>query len=104
MSAEQHSHTGWYEALARKAKAEELTLMETMALCLHNIQNHIVFQAEHVRDSSQAMQHVEGMVGAIDEMFSRLDPGYAASGKVREALDAKRDADRAKALPDAEVD
>ena len=95
MTAEQHSHVGWYKELARKSEAEQLSLSESMLLCLHNIQNHLHEIRLDGREQRAATEHMEGMVGAIDEMFSRHDPYYAGDGAVRAALDAKRDADRA---------
>ncbi len=88
------SLNGWHSRLIKKAENEDLTMNEGMFLCLLNIMNHTYTQAKQGEQTMQAAQHTEGMLGAIDEMFSRHDPHYAGSGAVRAALDAKRDADR----------
>lgn len=94
--AEQHSHQGWYNVLVRKAEAEELTLSESMLLALHNIQNHLFAVATDGHQARAAVEHLEGMVGAIDllanEVAARSGMPYAASGRIREALDHQRDA------------
>jgi len=41
-------------------------------------------------EATQALSHLEGMLGAIDEAFSRHDANYAGSSKIREALHQQR--------------
>lgn len=83
---EKRTPAQWTEYLS--LESTPVTITEYMAGCLSRLLGAQVA-------ATQAAEHTEGMLGAMDEMFSRHDPGYAASGKVREALDAKRDADRA---------
>lgn len=64
-----------------------VTLAEFTAACLSMMLGHQMAARE-------AAEHTEGMLGAIDEMFSRMDPQYAGDGKVREALDKQRDDQR----------
>ncbi|MGE3270384.1 MAG: hypothetical protein AB7P40_16645 [Chloroflexota bacterium] len=96
------SHQGWYDRLIAKSKLSELTVQESMLLCLHNIQNHLHDLNLSAMTTAQAVEHVEGMVGAIDaaagHMARQAGVPYPESGKVRAALDAQRDAERTKAL------
>lgn len=62
----------------------DFTLEEYTAAVLSRILGCLV-------ESTQATQHLEGMVGAIDDMLARADPNYAGSSAVRAALDAQRD-------------
>lgn len=79
----------WTEYLA--LEHAPVTITEYMAACLSRMLGAQIAAA-------QAAEHTEGMIGAIDEMFSRMDPLYAGDGKVREALDKRRDEQRANAL------
>jgi hypothetical protein len=47
----------------------ELTLSEFMALCLLHIR-------ENVKDSREGTQHLEGMVGSLDEMMAASNDVY----------------------------
>ena len=80
---------------------EPLTLQEFMALSLLHIR-------ENTRQSREATEHVEGMLGAIDnftnELANRSGIEYASSAAVRAALDAKRDEDRRRLRPGASHD
>jgi uncharacterized protein (UPF0305 family) len=90
--AERRTMLAWFEYLDDRKR--ELTLEEFMALMLFNIREYGRVTMESSHQTKQATEHLEGMVGAIDEMASRMDPNYAGSGKVREALDAQRDEQR----------
>lgn len=98
MQPEIHSHNDWSNRLRIKAGLGELTLMETMALCLHNIQNHLYEVKLDAASTKQAQEHVEGMIGAIDAFFHQFATmqglPYASSADIRAALDEKRDRDR----------
>lgn len=85
------SHAGWLKTLRQKAEREELTMEESTLLCLHNIQNHLWEIRRDAAETRAAAEHTEGMLGAIDEMCSRIDPLYKADGEVRAALDTRRD-------------
>lgn len=67
---------------------QQLTLQEFMALSLLHIR-------ENTRQAREATEHVEGMLGAIDQFASevaqRSGIAYAASAEVRAALDKRRD-------------
>ena len=52
----------------------------------------IIHQNGMILEAMLALQHLEGMVGAIDDAFNRHDSEYAGSATVREALDKQRDA------------
>jgi hypothetical protein len=90
-SSEKKTPAEWREHLARENTP--ITLEEYMVGILARMYACVLNETE-------AMQHVEGMVGAIDESFARHDPEYAGSSTVRAALDVKRHDDRAAALRD----
>lgn len=71
----------WKERLAQENTA--ITLDEYVA-------GAIIRMAGSVQESALATRHIEGMLGAIDESFSRHDEQYAGSATVREALDTRR--------------
>lgn len=71
----------WKERLAQENTA--ITLDEYVA-------GAIIRMAGSVQESALATRHIEGMLGAIDESFSRHDEQYAGSATIREALDARR--------------
>jgi hypothetical protein len=83
---------GWFEYLDDQKR--EMTESEFMALMLFNIREYARVTMDQTIQARQASEHVEGMLGAIDEMLYRSDPNYAASGTVRAALDAARDTQR----------
>lgn len=58
---------GWVHYL--EAPDAELTLSEFMALCLLHIR-------ENVKDGRLGTQHLEGMVGTLDEMLAATHPVY----------------------------
>lgn len=72
---------------------EPLTLQEFIALSLLHIR-------ENTRQSREATEHVEGMLGALDlfayNVAQRSGIDYAASAEVRAALDRQRIEDRRK--------
>jgi hypothetical protein len=82
---EKRTIAGWCHYL--NGPDAEFTLSEFMAKCLLDIRDNAVL-------SRLAGEHVEGMLGAIDDMCSRMDEHYARDGAVRAALDAARDARR----------
>jgi hypothetical protein len=90
-SSEKKTPAEWREHLARENTP--ITLDEYMVGILARMYACVLNETE-------AMQHVEGMVGAIDESFARHDSQYAGSATVRAALDVKRHDDRAAALRD----
>ena len=71
----------WKDYLTRESSP--LTLEEYIGGILLRL-------AYHLMESSQALQHLEGMVGAIDDAVDRSDPEYAGSAVVREALHTHR--------------
>jgi hypothetical protein len=85
MSLERRTREGWIHELSRPGA--ELTITELLALCLMEMRDNALL-------ARLATEHLEGMVGAVDEMCSRMDPGYQADGQVRAALDARRDEQR----------
>ncbi len=91
---------GWFDYL--DAKGRELTLEEFTAVMAFNTREWTRLILEEVRQTRQASEHTEGMVGAIDQLAAGLAERsglpYAASPKVREALDQQRDEQRGKAL------
>lgn len=102
MSVDKKSHTGWYKYLRAQAEKEELSLTESMALCLHNIQNHLFDVKVDTRAAKEAAEHSEGILGALDELVGGIAAAqglpYSGSSKMREALDTQRDIERQKAL------
>ena len=93
MSVEKRTPLQWTEYLAQEHSP--VTITEYMAGCLSRL-----LGAQLA--ATQAAEHTEGMVGAIDQfaaaMAQHAGLPYAASGKVRAALDAQRDEERAKIL------
>jgi len=86
MALERRTVAAWCHYL--NGPDAEYTVTELMAKCLVDIRDNLVL-------SRLATEHVEGMLGAIDEMCSRMDSQYKADGQVRAALDAERDRLRA---------
>lgn len=86
---EKRTPAAWVEHLSREHAP--VTLDEFMAGCLARILGALT-------EATLATQHTEGMIGALDqfaaELAARSGIEYAASAKVREALDAQRDAQR----------
>jgi hypothetical protein len=82
VTVERRTIAGWCHYL--NTPDAELTLSEFMAKCLLDLRDNAVL-------SRLASEHVEGMLGAIDEMCSRMDAEYKADGQVRAALDTQRD-------------
>jgi hypothetical protein len=79
----------WKELLAREHTP--VTLDEYVAGVLLRL-------AGAALETAEASQHLEGMVGAIDDAFDRHDDDYAGSATVRAALDRARDVRRNAAL------
>ena len=96
--AETHGHAGWYRVLVEKANRDELTLTESMALALHNIQNHLWSIKDDAHEARLAAEHTEGMLGALDTFVEQLAVRsaipYPTSATVRAALDQRRDEQR----------
>jgi hypothetical protein len=86
VTVEKRTIAGWVHYL--DAPDGELTITELMAKCLVDMRDNLVI-------SRVASEHIEGMLGAIDEMCSRMDAEYKGDGQVRAALDAARDERRA---------
>jgi hypothetical protein len=80
----------------------ELTLTEFMAVMLFNDREYTRLLLEEIRQSRQAAEHTEGMLGALDvfaaTVAERSGLPYASSGDVRAALDRARDDARRAAL------
>lgn len=103
MAEDRRTHKGWYRALSDKVEKDEpLSISESMLLALHNIQNHLHEIRLDTRESRQATEHVEGMLGALDNLAATMAGGagipYASSGAVRQALDEQRERARMAAL------
>jgi hypothetical protein len=86
VTVERRTVAGWCHYL--NGPDAEFTITELMAKCLVDMRDNAVL-------SRLASEHVEGMLGAIDEMCSRMDSQYKGDGQVRVALDAERDRLRA---------
>lgn len=89
MSVEKRTPAGWVEYLAQEHNP--VTLTEFMAGCLSRLLGTQI-------EATHAARHTEGMLGAIDQFAEQVARNsgipYAASGSVREALDARRDEQR----------
>lgn len=96
--ADQHSHQEWFDRLGVKSQLGELTMSEDMLLTLHYINNNLARLVPNLETAREGIEHIEGMVGAVDAMLGKTAPGYPTSSKVREALDRQRDQERRKAL------
>lgn len=87
---------GWFEYLDTKGR--ELTESEFMALMLFNTREYARITMELTKQTKNAAEHTEGMVGAIDQLACSLAERsglpYAASPEVRAALDRQRDEQR----------
>jgi hypothetical protein len=91
MPVERRTREQWVHELSRPGAA--LTITELLALCLMELRDNALL-------ARLATEHLEGMVGAVDEMCSRMDPAYKSDGQVRAALDAARDEQRRLAAVD----
>jgi predicted lactoylglutathione lyase len=78
--AETRTLVGWFEYLDTKGR--ELTLSEFMAVMLMNTREYARLTLERVADQKDATEHLEGMVGSLDE--------YMATNEVYQAIAAKR--------------
>lgn len=91
----------WYAYL--DSDTRELTLAEFSALMFMHQQ---MFQRElvlHSRNQSEALEHLEGMVGAMDAHMEVASGGnYPGSAAVRAALDAYRNREREKSRAELE--
>lgn len=96
MSAQKRTMRGWFEYLDDAKR--ELDLSEFMAMMLMHIREYTKITMEEAHETRQAAEHTEGMLGALDTFAAVAAAGlglpYAASGKVREALDSWRDQQR----------
>lgn len=82
---EKRTPAQWVEYLGQEH--QPITLTEFMAGCLARMLGAQI-------ETANATQHTEGILGAMDEMFSRHDPAYKSDGTVRAALDQRRDEQR----------
>lgn len=69
MTAERMTVAQWVHYL--EGPDAQLTLSEFMALCLLHVR-------ENVKDGRIGTQHLEGMVGTIDELLDQTNPIYHA--------------------------
>lgn len=94
MSIDRRTMRGWFEYLDDPKR--EMTLSEFMALMVFNQREFARLALVELTELRHASEHVEGMLGAIDllaaHMALQANLPYAASGEVRAALDARRDA------------
>jgi hypothetical protein len=67
MTAERRTVNQWVHHL--EAPDAQLTLSEFMALCLLHVR-------ENVKDARLGTQHLEGMIGTLDEFLHASDPRY----------------------------
>lgn len=67
MTADRMTVKQWVHHL--EAPDAQLTLSEFMALCLVHIR-------ENVKDNRMGTQHIEGMVGTLDELLHATSPLY----------------------------
>lgn len=86
MSPERRTPKQWAEYLGQEE--QPITLTEYMAGCLGRL---LALQV----GATQAAEHTEGMLGALDQFAEQVAERsgfpYASSGKVRAALDERRD-------------
>ena len=101
--AERRSHQGWYDRLIVLDQLGELTQADDMLLALHHINNNLARLVPNVEQTREATEHVEGMLGALDNLAATMTQAngipYAGSSAVRQALDEQRERDRMAALP-----
>lgn len=76
MSIERKTVAQWVYSL--EAPDAQLTLSEFMALCLLHIR-------ENVKDAREGTQHLEGMVGTLDEFLAGSSAPYRAVADRRAA-------------------
>jgi hypothetical protein len=74
---DRHTFAGWVHEL--QAPDAQLTLTEFMALCLVHIR-------ENGREEREAVQHLEGMLGTMDDLMDTTNPDYRALGARRRQL------------------
>lgn len=79
---EKRTLLGWFEYLDTKGR--ELTLSEFMAVMLMNTREYARLTLDLVKQQKEATEHVEGMVGTLDDFMARSDPrGYGALAEGR---------------------
>lgn len=72
-----------------------VTLEEFQAACLS-------LMLGHIQAMREAVEHTEGIQGAMDDLFAQMFPQqYAKDGKVRAALDVQRNEQRQQAYQKA---
>jgi hypothetical protein len=77
---------------------ERLTLASTPVTLDEYVAGVLLHLAGSALQTRDAAEHLEGMLGAIDDAIGRHDPDYARSATVRAALDRQRDTARYPAL------
>lgn len=105
MPAQQRTMLGWWEYLDTKGR--DLTLDEFRALMSLHAREYARATLELTRDQKDAIEHVEGILGARDAfdalIAERTGMPYPSSAKVRAFLDKRRDEER-RALATTEGD
>lgn len=91
---------GWFDHLDDPKR--EMDLSEFMALMVFNTREYARMTLEEARQSRQAAEHTEGMLGALDQFAANVARNsgipYPEDGEVRAALDARRDEQRRQSL------
>lgn len=92
MTTERRTLLGWFAYLDDPKR--ELTLSEYMALMLFNTREYARVTMEMARETKDAAEHAEAMLGALDALAAQLAAmsglPYPSSGDVRRALAAQR--------------
>lgn len=71
---EKRTLLGWLEYLDTKGR--ELTLAEFMAVMVMNSREYSRIAMQEAHQQREATEHLEGMVGTLDEMLAATHPVY----------------------------
>lgn len=78
---DQRTLLAWFEYLDTKGR--DLTLSEFMAVMLMNTREYARITMEMVKTQKDATEHLEGMIGTLDETMATTHPVYAALAEKR---------------------
>lgn len=78
---EKRTLLGWFEYLDTPGR--ELTLAEFMAVMVMNTREYSRLALESARHQKDAAEHLEGMIGTLDETLATTHPVYSALAQKR---------------------
>lgn len=84
MPDQKRTMLGWFEYLDDAKR--ELTLMEFMAQMLFHIRQHAGKMSTLAHDQRDGAEHIEAMIGSIDEFMADANPEYRAIADKRAGI------------------